>query len=191
MIINFKIFEQYKNLNSNFYKWFGKSKTIDSSGYPIVFYHGTTKKFNKFDDADLIYFTKNPEYAEKYAYNASMSAIPKNIDYYNTEKNPNIIPVYLKIENIFDTRNKKERNIFLNDFYMKYGTGTNLENGLPDWMDANDLYDFIIENKLKYDGLVINDSHNNISYVVFKANQIKSAIGNNGNYDINNPDITK
>jgi hypothetical protein len=139
----------------------------------------------------LIYFTKNAEYAEKYAINASMSAIPKNKDYYNEQQNPNIIPVFLKIEKIFDTRKIRDRKIFYSKFFMKYGNGTDLINGLPDWTDAPDLYEFIKDNKLKYDGLVINDSHGNITYVVFKSNQIKSAIGNNGDYDINNPDITK
>ena len=28
-------------LNDNFYNWFGKSKIIDSEGFPLICYHGS------------------------------------------------------------------------------------------------------------------------------------------------------
>jgi hypothetical protein len=37
MIIIFKIYEKIKNLNSNFYKWFGDSEMKDYNGDPIIF----------------------------------------------------------------------------------------------------------------------------------------------------------
>jgi hypothetical protein len=45
-------FEQYNqienNINVNFWKWFGKSKTIEN-GKPIVLFHGTNQDFKSFD----------------------------------------------------------------------------------------------------------------------------------------------
>lgn len=37
------------NINSAFWKWFGKSKAVDSKGKPLVLYHGTTSEFDAFD----------------------------------------------------------------------------------------------------------------------------------------------
>lgn len=36
-----------KNLNDNFWKWFGNSKTIENNT-PIICYHGTDTEFNSF-----------------------------------------------------------------------------------------------------------------------------------------------
>jgi hypothetical protein len=52
------------------------------------------------------------------------------------------------------------------DEYEKYGVGQLIEMG--------------------FDGIKLNDD-----YVVFEPNQIKSAVKNNGNYDVNNSNITK
>ena len=44
-----KFFEFTSNLNTNFWKWFGDSKIVDTKGKPLVLYHGTNNKFNTFD----------------------------------------------------------------------------------------------------------------------------------------------
>jgi hypothetical protein len=50
------------NLNDNFKAWFGSSK-VSSGGVPIVVYHGTSKKFSKFNIKKsvqpIIWFTSN------------------------------------------------------------------------------------------------------------------------------------
>ena len=50
------------NLNDNFKSWFGSSK-VSSGGVPIVVYHGTSKKFSKFNIKKsvqpIIWFTSN------------------------------------------------------------------------------------------------------------------------------------
>jgi hypothetical protein len=50
------------NLNDNFKNWFGSSK-VSSGGVPIVVYHGTSKKFSKFNIKKsvqpIIWFTSN------------------------------------------------------------------------------------------------------------------------------------
>ena len=77
-------FEQ-SNLNDNFWKWFGNSKIIDKNGNPFVCYHGTNRRFKKFNKSitgtfgEGIYFTPNYSVAKSYG--------------------TKLLPVYLKIEN--------------------------------------------------------------------------------------------
>ena len=92
--------------------------------------------------------------------------------------------VYLDIKKPFDTRNAKERRIFLQEFYRKYGTGTPLaDSGLPDWVDGMDLQEFIEEMGYDYDGLILDEGgvggygddvkSRGLSYVVFSSEQTR------------------
>ena len=49
------LFESHleSNLNDNFQKWFFGSKVVDANGEPLVVYHGTGKKFSKFNCISL------------------------------------------------------------------------------------------------------------------------------------------
>lgn len=58
MITKFGIFENSKNLNSNFWKWFGDSKVIDNDK-PMEVYHGTKETFNSFDETKIGWGTGN------------------------------------------------------------------------------------------------------------------------------------
>lgn len=58
MITKFDIFENNKNLNSNFWKWFGNSKVI-KNGIPMVVYHGTKETFDIFDEKRIGWGTGN------------------------------------------------------------------------------------------------------------------------------------
>ena len=62
--------------NPDFKKWFGKSKVTDSSGKPLVVYHGTTHDFTTFDPSKTtkdsfygqgLYFTSSKQDLENYA----------------------------------------------------------------------------------------------------------------------------
>lgn len=54
-----------------FWRWFGKSKTVDSEGRPIVFYHGTTSDFSEFQSSNLtgglMFFTPEADVGTMYA----------------------------------------------------------------------------------------------------------------------------
>ncbi len=41
--------KEEKKLNAAFWKWFGDSKVVDKNGDPLIVYHGTSKKFRKFN----------------------------------------------------------------------------------------------------------------------------------------------
>ncbi len=177
--------------NPAFTKWFGKSKVVDSDGNPLVVYHGTSQAgFSIFDMGltGMSYFTPSPDYASAYV-QPSMSAIVKtgNQPDKTTE---GVYPVYLSIQNMFDTTNPKHKKIFDKEFFGKYGNMTplNEESGLPDWTDAEDLKEFFEENGYKFDGIKLAESHGNITYAVSEPTQIKS-IYNVGTFSETSDDI--
>ena len=141
-------------------------------------YHGTPNGgFTKFRSGS--YFTQNPEYAALYQNpGASMLSKKKGAD------NPQNYQVYLNIEKPFDTRNPKERKIFMQEYYRKYGTGAPLsDSGLPDWTDGMDLQEFIEDMGYDYDGLILDEGatggygeevkSRGLSYVTFNPEQVK------------------
>jgi hypothetical protein len=173
--------ENQSNINDAFWKWFGDSKVVDQSGNPLIMYHGTVSDFDSFHKG-LMYFTSDAEYANVYAIRVSQQG----------DTHMNVIPVYLSIKNPFDTRKKRDRDIFKSEFYMRYGTGTDLDidRGFPDWTDAIDLLEFFDDNGYNYDGLVLAESHGRITYAIFNPTQAKS-IFNRGTWNPNDKDIIK
>lgn len=81
----------------NFYRWFGESKMVDSSGKPLVVYHGTSAIFNTFKLStfgtkmgDGIYFTSFKSDAIKYSKRVGGGRV---------------IAVYLKCEKLAEIEN--------------------------------------------------------------------------------------
>ena len=177
-----------------FKEWFRGSKAKNKDGTPMIFYHGTPNgTFYEFKDWQ--YFTSNKEYADVYQNQGASSN-----GYKKTADNPKTYAVYLQTGKVFDTRNKKAREIFENEFFGKWGNGTPLsERGLPDWTDGDDLIEFFEENEYDYDTILLDEGgtggygdevkDRGISYVIRNSNQIKSADENIGTFDPQNPDI--
>jgi len=162
--------------NPKFTKWFGSSKVVDDQGNPLVVYHGTAKEFTAFmsDDNQKTFgsrysgmkgsfFTSRPGEANHYA---EQSRIWKG-------GNEQVLPVFLKIENPYIRKGGK------------FPT---------QWFDSN-WED--IQRKCEsrgYDGIIITGGTPEIPrtiYITFEPIQVKSAIGNNGNFDPSNPHITE
>lgn len=170
---------QGNSLSDEQQKYFADSKVRDENGQLKVMYHGTPNAgFTVFRSGT--YFTENPEYASVYKNPGASSLSVKR-----TADNPDVYAVYLNIKKPFDTRNRKERQIFQNEYYRQWGTGAPLmESGLPDWTDGMDLQEFIEEMEYDYDGLILDegstyDYHGNLisrglSYVVFSPEQVKN-----------------
>lgn len=159
------------------------SKVVDENGEPKVVYHGSPYYgFTIFKNES--YFTAQKNYAARYKKGGN---------------NSGIYDVFLDIKNPFDTRSKREREIFEKEFYRKWGNGAPLtERGLPDWTDGSDLLEFIEEKGYNYDGIILDEgadggygetvSFRGESYVPLNSTQIKSATDNIGTYS-ENPDI--
>lgn len=181
----------------NFNKWFKGSKVVDEQGKPLVMYHGTPNAtFEEFKPGT--YFTPNKEYADKYHRQGASYLGVKN----SAEK-PGTYETYLSIKKPFDTRDKEARDIFYKYYYGQRGVGSDLsEKGLPDWMEGEDLIEFLTTEgkKFGYDGLILDEGgtggygqeviDRGISYLPFKANQVKS-VKNRGTFSKKDNNIYK
>ena len=143
-------------------------QAAEQQGYKTLFYHGSKKGGGFTEFKDWQYFTTKKEYAERYAQRGNPDSL---------------YSVFVKMENPFDTRNAKARRIF-QEARDELGLGEIQDTGLPDWTDGYDLADYIDENGLNYDAIVLDEGGDlvngkpvsrGLSYVVRKSNQVKSA----------------
>ena len=192
--------EEIQNyLNDNFWQWFGNSKVRNTDGSPLKVYHGTRKDFSEFK-GELMYFSATPEYASEFS---SSPELDKG------GISPAVLPVYLKITNPLDLR-ELETNVHGDEEFLGVLFDKEVDVGEDDIRFETDRFlpawSWIIENyqtlvpAIKasgYDGIIMYESHNtrgsslrDLVYVVFDANQIKSATGNNGEFS-SAPDITR
>ena len=137
-------------------------------GYTNIFYHGAKKGGGFTEFRDWSYFTENKQYAERYA---------------DRDKPSSLYKTFVKLERPFDTRKTAERKLF-NEIRDYYGLSEIQASGLPDWTDGYDISDYIDENELDYDGILLDEGGDmvdgkpvsrGISYVIKKSAQIKSA----------------
>lgn len=183
---------QGRELSPEQVEFFRDSKVRDEDGRLKVMYHGTPYGgFTVFREGT--YFTDNPQYAEVY-HTPTASSIRGR---YDPVTLPMTYAVYLNIKKPFDTRNEDAREIFYREYYRQYGMGTDLqESGLPDWLDAEDLREFLEENEYDYDGLIVDEGgtvgyddevrKRGLAYIAFHPEQIKQVANRN---PTSNPDI--
>jgi hypothetical protein len=153
-----------------FKKWFGNSKVVDENGKPLVVYHGTRYDFTRFNaNSEGIFFAASPSTAGVFTL-----ADPEE-SYTKYDEGANIMPSYLSIKNPL---------VITPDEYLNAET----KEGEP-LGDTEDI------EKLGHDGIHITPNKNygpewkSDIYIAFSPTQIKSATGNNGNFDTENPDI--
>ncbi len=164
-----------------FMDWFGDSKVVDENGKPLVVYHGTNKSFDKFDpetrgsineaDSDSrmgFFFSDDAEVASSYSTRAVY-------ELGEDTAGANVMPVYLMMKN----------PMIVNwdgfDYDSEYAADKILE-------AQNKGNDGVIFRNI-VDGTAGNVMEESTTYAVFDPSQIKSAIGNRGTFDPENPDI--
>ncbi len=116
-------------------------EAANAAGYDKLFYHGSKKSGGFTEFRDWQYFTENKQYAERYT---------------DRDKKGSLYTTYVKLENPFDTRKAKDRKLF-NEIRQEYGLSDIQASGLPDWTDGYDISDYIDENGLNYDGIVLDE----------------------------------
>jgi adenine/guanine phosphoribosyltransferase-like PRPP-binding protein len=170
-----------------FKAWFGDSKVVDSDGKPLVVYHGTDEKFNIFNTSESgtygagIYFGDSSQ-ASGYGNN--------KIAAYISIKKPWLVdavyesPLAYELDSdspVLDTLDAlpQGRNIIedmlANKRLVQFG---HFDSQLQSYLRG-----------LGYDGIIARYDNDTKEYVVFEPTQIKSATGNNGNFNPANPDI--
>lgn len=175
----------------NFKRWFGDSKVVDAEGKPLVVYHGTGSDFDVFDsglrrDDGLLFFTTEKGFAQEYAEDSPF-----------VSGDVQVMEVYLSAQNPWDYRNQDHVSSLIRGL-QKQGVEVegdyleSIEDG--DWMaleqGAGNPVNIIRE--MGHDGIWMtegSDMTRNIA--VFRSEQIKSAIGNNGDYSLTDPNITR
>lgn len=171
-------FSRDSQINSPAFKrWFGDSKVVDAEGKPLVVYHGTKADISQFDgnratekDAGWygrgIYFTADPATASAYSgFEEMQGKAPR--------EGANVMPVYVSLQNPYVW--PKGRAV---------ATSREEAGAIRAELEA-----------AGHDGVVVPNGYADPEYsrhyevIVFEPTQIKSAIGNNGDFDPSNPDI--
>lgn len=184
---------------AEFKAWFGDSKVVDAAGEPRVVYHGTNVDFETFSEGKVgsswdagklgrgFYFSTDSRLAGSYAQNAKAKT---------RDDAASIMPVYLSLQNPLEIGPldwKIGENLWakLRDFSEQAGItidpvsdpGSNQPN--PEW--SGPFRDALT--RFGYDGVALKFSDGQQELVAFRPEQIKSATGNNGNFDAGNPNI--
>ena len=178
--------------------WIGASPLIDSKGNPVKAYHGTSATpFKAFRDDDYggHFFAEKPEVTNTY-----ISMSPEVYRQSDHDIPPaHMIPAYLQSQKhaFIQGHGAEWRNIHKRGVpadIAKYATFS------PYGETSTDVL-VNAARKAGYTGVTFRDivdtsqalhgdPTDNI-HVVFKPNQIKSAVGNSGAYSLDDPDITK
>lgn len=163
------------------------SKIVDEQGKPMVLYHGTGSDFNDF------------RYTQDIGFHFGTAFQSSNIAELYEEGS--VMPVYLKINNPLKTK----------DAFAWYHIRPTMNVLIDSGVITQDEADAILNDKLKseneklkdvkkilsekgYDGILyenVTGEGEGISYIVFSPDQIKSATGNNGNFDQNDFNILR
>lgn len=190
--------EREKTQTAAFRDWFADSKATNTTGEPLLVFHGAGAKFTKFDvGGKPIWLTANIKYAEEYS-TATRSAeriLPEASIYAgNVDR---IIPAYIRVENPADVGNTdggysgnyvdiaKRLQIRPSELQAVWEQA-----GKPElmWQVINTPGMVEMLKRHGYDG--VQAVENGVkAWAVFDSTQVKSAVANNGSFSLTNPDI--
>lgn len=160
--------------NPAFRDWFGNSRVVDSSGRPLVVYHGTTGDYTSLklsSEGALgagIYLTPNAEFAGNYARGVGA----------------NIIPVYVSLRNPLIIDSGRDDPMI----YALVKLGVDRVRAVRVVERAYDEHGYIRRQVMTralgagYDGLIQYRDGRIAEIVAYNPSQVKSAIGNSGGY---------
>lgn len=184
-----------------FKKWFGESKVQDEKGNPLVVFHGSNspKSFSTFNQKKSLelgfHFGSIEQATNRISIGKEFDTPAEALAFQNlakAQRRPKIFPVYLKIENpldlvsdVGDWGNIQQIKEYLGP--VNYEIFTNKE--MEGWKTVEDVKQSLIGKG--YDGIKYQNENEGkgTSWIAFNPEQIKSAIGNTGAFDPNNPDI--
>lgn len=185
-----------------FKKWFRRSEVVNSSGEPLVVYHGTSGDITEFK-YDVQQGSGAMHGRGFYFGNADTASA------YAGEDRANVIPVYLRMENPFfgtltkeDVAKISKRMPAFEAAYKEWQTQTGPDATYMPSIErlgvlSGDRNNFIQQALIAagYDGRIVTSDPEafqkdpETEYVVFNPAQIKSAVSNRGTYDIASTNI--
>ena len=158
------------------YKPDSSSKVVDADGNPLVVYHGTGADFSTFDNGKGATgaITGNPIAKYGFFFSDSPSTGSDYAD--NAGDGANVMPTFLSMAKPYEMD-------MWNDF-RKLSDAKGI-------VQDDKVKPFIEKLKRQgYDGIILKGGSTYREFMVFEPTQIKSAIGNNGEFDGTNPDIS-
>lgn len=180
-----------------FRRWFDGSKIKNTTGGPLLVFHGAGDRFTAFDTGGKpMWFTPNAAYAGSYATQTGRleRALPASQIYTGSAR---MIPAYLHAENPADVGQ-------VNTQFEAAAADLAERTGIPEaeWRDVwnaagqpaqtweviNTQEAANLLRKHGYDGIVAREGDTR-TYAVFDPGQVKSAVANRGTFDRENPDI--
>lgn len=160
-----------------FERWFGDSKVVDEEGEPLVVYHGTEWDITDFAKGmtadDAFYFTPDVTTANWFAESNRMR---------DDNPQPNVIPVYLSIQN--------PKRMTLGELRQVIGDDEDVATGI-DWTSMPTVV--AAARREGYDGMHlvgVKEYNGRVAdqWLAFEPGQVKS-IHNGGRFDPSNPMI--
>jgi diguanylate cyclase (GGDEF)-like protein len=176
-----------------FLKWFGDSKVVDENGEPLIVYHGSDSRseFNALKGGTLFFTTSSSHLANQYTGYGD--------DFNEIDITGQVVPVFInsgELPLIIDARGGTADRIPLS---QKLAQKLDPEGEILTGSGHEFLDDIATKARGDYDSLIVRNvvmngktGERNIKstvVVAFYADQIKSAIGNRGTFDTENPDI--
>jgi len=200
-----------------FRSWFGRSQVVDAEGKPLVVYHGTDAQdaFTVFDDEDapdrgglIAFFSSSPAFAEGYGKNVypvylrcydvfdfrDRHAAESAVDFFYDDHGGirddyearRILMGLSRTHSEIDVEGITDARLSYRDLTKELFLEAVLE-GSWDALEANEFVEYLREG-WDCDGIVLLEG-GAINYGIFDAEDVKSATGNNGDYDGGDPDI--
>lgn len=169
-------------VRENFARWFGQSQLVDAAGAPLMLFHGTTRDFDAFDVnltglndhgwySKGIYLAADPSSASAYTKYDSLLAGGKLSD---MVMGGNVMPVYVAMTNPYVWPDDRRAAL----------SAAERDEITREVMGAG------------HDGVIVPNRFQEPRYaaahevVVFRPEQIKSAVGNSGLFDRSSPGVT-
>lgn len=189
--------ERVQTETPQFKKWFGDSKVVDTKGRPLVVYHGSPfGQISEFDKSELsndsgaFFFSSDEGVAEGFS-NGQFSD--------SDGTTPGVTSAYLSLQNPAKFFGRIEDEVTIDQFFEQVGArASDVPEELSGYVGQDTHAAWVwytteasVFERLKelgFDGFSSMEKGSQV-FAAFEPTQIKSAIGNNGDFDGTNPDI--
>lgn len=182
-----------------FIAWFGDSKVVSDTRAPLVVYHGTDEPedFDVFDVFGSGAWFAADEYTANGYTGKSGGGADRVIPVYLRIESPLLIPEDIDMSDECTKRHAIKRINAENGTKFKVSDFGLIAERQGDFGGDHSAYVFLTSKEFfdavvlaGYDGLRAYEG-GYLTWCAFEPNQIKSALGNNGNYDLSSPEICK
>lgn len=186
----------YQTQTPAFKRWFGGSKVVGADGKPKVMYHGTAQDITAFrpKQAGAIFVTDDPTFAADFAARSEFWMLQNADKEGAPQSSQNIMPVYVKAKNPFDYDNPSH----IAELERYERESRNTERAIPpgqieqvahgNWESIEHPQVQAAIRALGHDAFYAKEEgRKNLG--LYDPAQLKSATGNNGNFDPSNADV--